>query len=133
TQNGNQRGAYYLQYSKAYNAWAFVAPGTDDYGTGIYHHANATTAPQLNTWTHLVGVYDATNQTISLYVNGTLVSTASNISTWPAGGPLTIGNAKVENPFPGKISDVQTWNTAFPAATVAALKAGTQPTPVQLS
>ncbi|MFD0567969.1 LamG domain-containing protein [Kitasatospora gansuensis] len=70
TQNGNQRGAYYLQYSKAYNAWAFVAPGTDDYGTGIYHHANATTAPQLNTWTHLVATFDADTKAMTLYVNG---------------------------------------------------------------
>ncbi|MBB4945830.1 hypothetical protein F4556_001365 [Kitasatospora gansuensis] len=132
-QSGNSTSAFFLQYSAAFKSWTFTTPSVDDANLATYAAAYDPTLPALNTWTHLVGVYDATNQTISLYVNGTLVSTASNISTWPAGGPLTIGNAKVENPFPGKISDVQTWNTAFPAATVAALKAGTQPTPVQLS
>ncbi|KQV11645.1 hypothetical protein ASE03_14110 [Kitasatospora sp. Root187] len=132
-QSGTNVSAFYLQYSRAFNAWTFTAPNTDTTYPTAFPAAFASTPPALNTWTHLVGVYNATNQTMSLYINGTLVSTATNTTAWNATGPLTIGNAKNENPFPGKISDVQTWTTALPAAAIATLNTGTHPTPVQLS
>lgn len=132
-QSGNNVSAFYLQYSRAFNTWTFVSPDTDSASPSSFPAAFAGTPAALNTWTHLVGVYDATNRTMTLYVNGTLVSTASNTSAWAANGPLTIGNAKNENPFPGKISDVQIWNSALPPSAVATLNSGTHPVPVQLS
>lgn len=132
-ESGTNASAFYLQYSRSFSAWTFTSPSTDSTGAASYSSAYASSPPALNTWTHLVGVYDASTQTMSLYINGTLVSTATNPSAWAATGPLTIGNAKNENPFPGKISDVQTWNTALSAGAIATLNSGTQPVPIQLS
>ncbi|GAA1184275.1 hypothetical protein GCM10009664_57810 [Kitasatospora gansuensis] len=126
TQNGNQRGAYYLQYSKAYNAWAFVAPGTDDYGTGIYHHANATTAPQLNTWTHLVATFDADTKAMTLYVNGQYAGSDTNPTPWNATGQVSIGacatnNYAADNQASGSVSDVRTYPYPLTTAQVTNL------------
>ncbi|MER5864434.1 LamG-like jellyroll fold domain-containing protein [Kitasatospora sp. NPDC002040] len=126
TQNGGQRGAFYLQYSYAYGSWAFVAPDRDYLDTGTYYAASSPTAPALNTWTHLVGTYDATSHTMSLYVNGTLVGTANNPTPWNATGPVTIGAASTSQYPPdsfvnGSISDVRILPAALNATQVAAM------------
>lgn len=131
-QSGNNASAFYLSYSPLWNAWTFISPSSDSASPSSYPAVHTSTPPATNHWTHLVATYDATSQTMSLYVNGTLIGTAPNTTPWAAGGPLTIGNAKNQNPFPGMISDVQTFNTALSPAGVAALN-NTQPSPRQLS
>ncbi|WP_405016966.1 hypothetical protein OHV05_07605 [Kitasatospora sp. NBC_00070] len=126
TQNGKDRGAYYLQYSKAYNAWSFVTPGADDYGTGIYHHASAATPPQLNTWTHLVAAFDADTKAMTLYVNGQYAGSDTNPTPWNATGPVTIGadaatNHPVSNVTAGATSDIRTYPYPLTSAQVTNL------------
>ncbi|MFJ1703115.1 LamG-like jellyroll fold domain-containing protein [Kitasatospora sp. NPDC088346] len=133
-QSGTSVSAFYLQYSKAFNAWAFVSPATDSANPGSYPAAFASTPPALNRWTHLVAVYNAADKSMSLYVDGTLVSSAVNPTAWASAGQLTIGNAnRNDNPFPGRISDVQTWNSALTPAAVALLDSSDQAVPVQVS
>ncbi|MGW4896309.1 LamG-like jellyroll fold domain-containing protein [Kitasatospora sp. NPDC004240] len=120
-QSGDSVSAFYLQYSKAFNAWTFVSPSSDSTGPASYPAAFANTPPALNTWTHLVATYDASSSTMSLYVNGKLAATAVNSTPWASSGPLTIGSAKNGNTFPGRISDVQTWTSALSPAAVASL------------
>ncbi|WP_371497546.1 ricin-type beta-trefoil lectin domain protein [Kitasatospora sp. NBC_00374] len=132
-QSGATTSAFYLQYSKAFNAWAFVSPAIDSASPGSYPAAFASTPPVLNKWTHLVAVYNAADKSMSLYVDGKLVSSSDNPSAWASAGQLTIGNAKNDNPFPGRISDVQTWTTALSPAAVALLDGSDQPVPVQVS
>ncbi|MFD9594587.1 LamG-like jellyroll fold domain-containing protein [Kitasatospora sp. NPDC059973] len=120
-QSGTSVSAFYLQYSKAFNAWTFVSPSGDSTGPASYPAAFASKPPALNTWTHLVATYDAPGQTMSLYVNGKLAATAVNSTPWASTGPLTIGSAKNGNSFPGRISDVQTWTSALSPAAVASL------------
>ena len=122
------RCGFYLQYSPAYKGWALVMPGTDAANTSTYLHAGTGITPSPGRWTHLVGVYDATTGTMSLYVNGHLAGTGTDTTPWstPAAGPLLIGgndNASngSEAGFPGKIADVHVYNTALPAADAAAL------------
>ncbi|MBC3840540.1 LamG domain-containing protein [Streptacidiphilus sp. 4-A2] len=79
------------------------------------------------TWYHLVGTYNATTGTMSLYVNGTLAGTATNSSPWAAGGPLLIGaedggsTPGTVASFPGEISDVQAFDYALTPNQVGAL------------
>ncbi|MEV6979029.1 LamG-like jellyroll fold domain-containing protein [Kitasatospora sp. NPDC093806] len=120
-QSGSSVSAFYLQYSKAFNAWTFISPSSDVASPASYPAAFASTPPVLNTWTHLVATYDAASHTMSLYVNGKPAATAVNPAPWAGGGPLTIGSAKNGNYFPGRISDVQTWTSALSPAAVAAL------------
>ncbi len=45
-------------------------------------------------WTHIVGVYDAAQKRVRLYVNGIeQPSVRKNFAVWQASGPLTVGGA----------------------------------------
>ncbi|MFE1322093.1 LamG-like jellyroll fold domain-containing protein [Kitasatospora phosalacinea] len=131
-QSAGSASTFYLQYNKTYNAWTFVSPSNDSASPTAWYTAYAKTPPALNTWTHLVATYDASTQTMSLYVDGKLAATATNPTPLASTGPLTIGSSKTGDYFPGRISDVQTWNSALPPAAVTALNTN-QPVMTQLS
>jgi hypothetical protein len=114
---------YYLQYNAGQNGWCFVfmnADQTDPQGSGT----PCATAVS-HTWYHLVGVYNALTHKASLYVNGALVGTVSNITNWDATGLTTIGSAIYDNTmgdwFPGQISDVESWSYSLALAQITAL------------
>jgi hypothetical protein len=126
TQNATTRGSYYLQYSKAFNAWTFVAPSTDNIAPSAYYAAHAATPPQTGQWTHLVATYDATTHTMTLYVNGQYAGSGTNPTPWNATGPTTIGaDATTQYPVDckttGAVSDVRTYPYALTAEQVTAL------------
>jgi len=52
--------------------------------------ASPSPAP-LNSYVHLVGVYDATAKKILLYVDGQLTASAPFDRAWNATGPLILG------------------------------------------
>nr|WP_095871471.1 LamG-like jellyroll fold domain-containing protein [Streptomyces sp. TLI_235] len=126
TQNANTRGAYYLQYSQAFNAWTFVSPSTDNISPSTYYAAHASAPPQTGQWTHLVATYDATTHAMTLYVNGQYAGAGTNPTPWNATGPITIGaNATsqypVDNKTVGAVSDVRTFPYALTPSQVTAL------------
>ncbi|WP_354639562.1 LamG-like jellyroll fold domain-containing protein [Kitasatospora camelliae] len=131
-QAGTNVNSFYLTYASGPNAWMYTAPSNDSTSPTSYATVLDTEPAALNTWTHLVAVYDAGTSTMSLYVNGRLKGTAVNTSLWPATGPLVIGNATNSNPFPGRISDVQIWSSALSPSAVSALD-GDRPVLTQLS
>jgi len=110
--------AFYLGYSSSKSAWYFMTT-TSDAATTTFPHAYGGTAT-AGTWTHITGVYDADSNIMSLYVNGTLASSAA-VNTTPVynstapltiGANLTLGTTSLYNQVSGSISDVR----AFPAA-----------------
>ncbi|MEU5385603.1 LamG-like jellyroll fold domain-containing protein [Kitasatospora cineracea] len=126
TQNGNARGSYYLQYSRAFNAWAFVSPSTDDIATATYYAATASTPPEIGKWTYLVATYDAPSHTMSLYVNGKFVGGSTNPNPWNATQATTIGaaatvNYPVDSQVTGSASDVRTFPYVLTADQINAL------------
>ncbi|KQV11413.1 hypothetical protein ASE03_30445 [Kitasatospora sp. Root187] len=109
---GSQRSPFYLQYSKSYGTWAFIAAGTDDANTGTYYAAHATTPAETGKWVHLVGTYNADTQAMTLYVNGTAVGATTNQNPWKTTGPVIIGASAatdypLSNQTDGSISDVR--------------------------
>jgi hypothetical protein len=101
SQDGTYDSGFYLQYSGVNKRWAFsrVADDTDAGPAGI--RALSTSGPALNTWTHLVGVFNASDNQLRLYVNGVLQGTATDSSPFAATGDLAIGRAQ----FDGKSTD----------------------------
>ncbi|GAA0644297.1 hypothetical protein GCM10010174_79120 [Kutzneria viridogrisea] len=125
-QAGTNAGSFYLQYNKTWNCWAFLGFSNDASQPTSYPAARASTPPALNTWTHLVGVYDSATHAMRLYVNGTLAGTGTNPSAWKATGPVTIGaiaygNGTTTDYFNGSISDVRVYQQALTDTDVALL------------
>jgi hypothetical protein len=124
SQDGTQNSGFALQYDATDNRWAFGMAASDTAGAPIVR-ALSTTAPVTGGWTHLAGSYNAGTHLLSLYVNGTLVGTATDRTPWAATGALELGRGKAAGAatdfLPGELSDVQAFNYALTSAQIAAL------------
>ncbi|MEV6971834.1 LamG-like jellyroll fold domain-containing protein, partial [Hamadaea sp. NPDC051192] len=124
SQDASVNSGFNLMYMKGSNRWSFTRNLTDTTNSGSAT-ALSTAAPTLNTWTHLVGVYNAANGQMTLYANGTAQGTATDTTPIAANGPLVIGreryNGANDLPFNGSIGNVQTYQRALSAADVSSL------------
>jgi hypothetical protein len=122
SQDGSYDSGFYLQYSDVADRWAFsrVTADTNASPTGI--RAVSTSGPTLNTWTHLVGVYDAADNQLRLYVNGVLQGTATDSSPFAATGDLAIGRAQFDGQptdwFEGATGEIKVYDVALTTAQV---------------
>lgn len=119
TQSGTNSG-FYLQQN--HGNWKFVLPDADTTVSG-----GATVADPdpitLNTWTHLVGVYDSSTGMARLYVNGVSKGTpVARGATWNATGALQAGRAKWNGTFvdywQGRLDEITTYRRAMSATEV---------------
>jgi Concanavalin A-like lectin/glucanases superfamily len=94
SQDGTYDSGFYLQYSGTDDRWAFARVPGDvvDGPAGI--RALSTSAPQYAVWTHLVGVFDASDNQLRLYVNGVLEGTATDPTPFAAAGDFAIGRGQ---------------------------------------
>ncbi|GEM_PF-3897888 len=80
----------------------------------------------VGTWYHVVGIWDATNNVISVWVNGVKKSLATTGSSASDTGELRIGADRTpSNAFDGIIDDVAIFNRALSDYEVKALYYGT--------
>jgi Concanavalin A-like lectin/glucanases superfamily len=121
SQDGGPDGdsGFYLSFSGPIDRWVFLVPGASA-------PAGSTDAPALDTWTHLVGVYDAADDQVRLYVDGTLDGTATYDSAYAgSNGSLVIGRAMyaggLADWFHGDIRDVEVFDQALSASAVESL------------
>ncbi|MFG1954733.1 LamG-like jellyroll fold domain-containing protein [Micromonospora sp. NPDC048830] len=126
---GAQQSPFDLRYDDT-GKWKFVMR-TADVADASSPGATSTSTPAVNTWTHLVGVYDAPTKTMRLYVNGVQEGSNTVSGTFSTAGPVEIGvgrwNGSRGNYFNGKISDVQLYQKALSATEIGQLRAGTAP------
>jgi hypothetical protein len=118
---GNSNG-FQLYYSSSKHAWAFSLHNDD---TGKTFTAVYGGTPTVGQWAHLVGVFDASTNQITLYVNGRQVDTQTFGGTpWNATGAVQIGRRVALGSYGeyanSEISDIHLYNTALPAADAAA-------------
>ncbi|HET7015872.1 MAG TPA: LamG domain-containing protein [Streptosporangiaceae bacterium] len=109
---GTHQDFFELSYKASLGQWcATVFSG--DSGTASASSACAGSV-QPGTWTQLAGVFDPLDQTVSLYLNGTLAGTASDTATWKASGGVSIGggwrNGAVAGLLTGRVDDVRLYN-----------------------
>ncbi|MFJ9902304.1 LamG-like jellyroll fold domain-containing protein [Streptomyces sp. NPDC101152] len=123
-QQGTQAAGFSLDYNPTAGRWAFDR-ATTDVASPTLAGATSTAAPTLNSWTHLVGTYDASSGKMTLYVNGTAQNTATDTTPIASSGPLVIGRGYTAGAaaqyFNGSVSKVQTYNRVLTAAEVASL------------
>jgi hypothetical protein len=128
SQDGVQASGFFLQYSQADNRWAF-ARTTADVANATPVRALSTAAPSVNTWTHLVGVYDADAGQLRLYVNGVGQSSSGYTGGWLATGNLAVGRGKWNggpaDHFTGAVDEVASYAYALSDAQAASVFHGT--------
>jgi hypothetical protein len=111
--DGTAISPFYLQLEGG--VFAFTTRSADS--TGSTATLATGLAPSTGTWYHLVGVYDNSAHTISLYVNGVLQNTVAFSSPWKAAGHTAIGRAKWNGGnvdfVNGAIDDVRMYSTAL--------------------
>lgn len=128
-QAGVNGSAFAIYYSTSYNAWVFNRYTTDVTAPTIVRSIGTTT-PEAGVWTHLMGVYDAQNQTIQLYVNGVPQGDPAAFTTpWQGTGGLQIARGQYGGAFsdylPGQVDDVTAWNRILSEEEVADLQSMT--------
>ncbi len=121
SQDGTRMSGFLVQYNKDIGRWVFGAAPDADFGQLVY--AKSPTAPEINKWTHLAGVYDYPARQLRLYVNGELVDIKNDAPLWPTISGLTIGRGK-ENGVPadffgGLLDEVQIDFWTVPDAEIA--------------
>ena len=125
SQDGNKNSGFYLQYAGTANqSWSFTRSSANtSAAAGIEAVSSAPAA--LNTWVHLVGVYDASDDRLLLYVDGVPQGTATDTAPYATNGSLVIGRAQFGGDyvdwFPGYIRDVEVFQQALTPAEVKAL------------
>jgi Protein kinase domain/Concanavalin A-like lectin/glucanases superfamily len=124
-QDGNKNSGFYLQYAgQANQSWSFTRSSVNT-PAAVGIDALSSSPAALNTWVHLVGVYDATDDQLRLYVNGVPQGTATDTTPYLANGSLVIGRAEFGGTdvdwFPGYIRDVEVFQQALTPAEVKAL------------
>jgi hypothetical protein len=102
--------------------FAIAVTGT---GTGGMTQRYSTTVRALNTWYHVVGVYDAATRSLDIYVNGVLDNGVLR-GTIPSAMTsnslnVNIGRRTTGFYFRGTIDEVKVFNRALTAAEVQAL------------
>jgi hypothetical protein len=123
---GRNQAAFELQYNPGWHGWAFNRSSGDSLGASWVAAAGGG-YPQDATWTHLVGVYDASGKTLTLYVDGKAVSTRTGISAWQAGGKLSIGaninaGGAASEGMTGDVSNLELFDSALSAQQIAGLQ-----------
>ncbi|WP_436787552.1 LamG-like jellyroll fold domain-containing protein [Yinghuangia sp. YIM S10712] len=121
-QDGAKTSGFLLHYNGDAHTWAFVRTSEDSGNPAAWYTALATSPFAKDTWTHLVGVYDAVAGRITLYVNGVAQSSTDAPMSWNATGPLTIGRSKNNSDlFSGGIADVAVFDRALTAEEIKSL------------
>ena len=99
---------YTLYLGNAGTVWSF---GTWDGTNNIISTASAT----VNTWTHLVGVFDSTTKNVKIYANKMQGSSVSNLSLGniDVANGLFIGKTTNSGIWYGNIANVRLYNRAL--------------------
>lgn len=112
----SDRSSFFLQYGSG--GFAFSTPQS---------RALTEVTPELGRWYNLIGVYDADEGTITLYVDGERAATESTRS-FTSVGRLLVGAGQWDGDlvdfWPGAIDDVHVYGRVLSAAELTRLAAG---------
>ncbi|WP_368660679.1 LamG-like jellyroll fold domain-containing protein [Streptomyces marincola] len=119
TQVSGQQPGFELYYSRAYDRWAFNQYSADRAdATPVRAIQPSGTTARDGEWTHLLGVHDATRDTLTLYVNGREAGRTDHVA-WHARGPVQIGAGQYGGTpgafFSGDIAEVRVWDRVVTA------------------
>ncbi|MFD7614366.1 LamG domain-containing protein [Streptomyces sp. NPDC059828] len=118
--------AFNLFYSASAKKWVFNKAVADSTAPAYVSALAEASAPPLNVWTHLTGVFDTksdtdkSNDTIQLFVNGrpqgtpvTLAVANPSYTPWTSSAGMTVGASKAGEYFLGGIDELAVWQRAL--------------------
>lgn len=115
SQGGLQTSGFALGYTGSCGCWSFTMPSSDSSNpTTVYQAQSATNSAKPNTWTQLIGVFDATHGELLLYVNGGDGTTAGNGQ--PAGHAPANWPTAVAKPWSAPAMGVMRFGADGPAS-----------------
>ncbi|WP_027341439.1 LamG-like jellyroll fold domain-containing protein [Hamadaea tsunoensis] len=126
SQDGTVNSAFHLRYASiggGAGKWAFtcISPDTTSPAIADALSVNTVGTGDLNTWQHLVGVYDAGAGQLRLYLNDVLQSTAA-CTVGTSAGKFAIGRSKwmngIADRLTGDVDEVKVYASAVPAAKI---------------
>jgi hypothetical protein len=122
--DGTNISPFYLQLGGG--VFRFDQRTSDSTGSTLVSRTGL--APSINTWYHVVGVYNKQSGTIQLYVNGVSQGTTTAGSSWTATGSTAIGRAKWNGGnvdfLNGSLDDVRFYGRVLTAGEISTLAAG---------
>jgi hypothetical protein len=111
------QATFFLQKRGDTNTFTFTQPFGAAGGPGVAVYPDSGMTPTVGTWYHVTGVYDATQRSASIYVNGVLAGQVYSVSPSPANGHTGIGNGQYNNSYVdwvnGSIDDVRLYQAAL--------------------
>ncbi|WP_215448581.1 LamG-like jellyroll fold domain-containing protein [Streptomyces sp. ATCC 21386] len=120
SQDGTAQPGFELGYDVDSASWTFRIPYGDIESLGTWKVSGAAAVP--GSWAHLIGVYDAEQRKMMLYVNGVLVAddVQARRTTWNAGGAVQIGRKLALDGYlghlKGTVADVKIHDRVIPPA-----------------
>jgi hypothetical protein len=139
SQSAGIKSGFILRYNYWGHQWEFaVTRGpADDYSPVFDSSYSANGSAALTTWTHLVGVFDASAQTATLYANAVAQAPVSHSALFSATGPLQVGRVREfaswmtgspgqegQGPWAGRVDDVRVYRRALTPAEITAIYHG---------
>ncbi len=127
---GDEAAAFFLGVAEG--VWSFSMKDADTNEPGHTIRAVSDVAtPDARAWVHLVGVHDADDGRIRLYVDGEPAGEADFAGAWQAEGPLTVGRSQAHGTadgfWPGAVADVRIFASALDDGDVRELADTTAP------
>jgi hypothetical protein len=92
SQSGEHTSGFALGYDAELGKWVFETAAGDAAGGEVHRVASANGA-RVGEWTHLTGIYDHTDGTLTLHVDGSRHESAAREGAWHADGDVVIGAA----------------------------------------
>jgi hypothetical protein len=141
SQVGENTAGFALHYMRTVEGprWAFDMQRTDKVSPEIRMAQSTADTPLTTGWTHLAGVYDATERKLTLFVNGRQMPDHNDPGTspidfaqdWNATGSFQVGRSKWGGEFVdqlnGWVSDVHIYPGAFTDANDFLIQADMSP------
>jgi hypothetical protein len=125
SEDASVNSAFDLQYIQSSHRWAFARVGADVQNPSPDYAAVSTGTASLDLWTHLVGVFDASDDTMSLYVDGQRQDTVTDPAPFAGTGDFVVGRGQYDNAptdwFSGRVRDIEVFDRALNADEVAGL------------
>jgi hypothetical protein len=132
SQDGTHAAGFKLWPEASDSSWRFALSTSDTTSPTYDTAAAAAGSVKLGVWTHLTATYKQSTGAISLYVNGSIVATATHTTTWDATGNFQIGDylsaGSHTGYFTGQVADVQTYGQAITLPTTGGTTTSTATT-----